>query len=116
MWKHGDDTEPIRVHGEVYTSDAFLKMEREVLSSLPEPGCELERVVAPIMAYSDSTHLASFGTASLWPGYLWFGSQSKYPRAKPSKFAAHHLVYFPSVSSSMVSIFCILIVSMFQAT
>lgn len=101
MWNCGDGSEPICVHGEVYTSDAFLKMEQEVLLSPPEPGCELEWVIALIMAYSDSTHLASFGTASLWPGYLWFGSQSKYSRAKPSKFSAHHLVYFPLVSSSM---------------
>ncbi|KAH7871046.1 uncharacterized protein C8R40DRAFT_1175015 [Lentinula edodes] len=53
------------------------------------------------MAYSDSTHLASFGTASICPGYLWFGSQSKYSRAKPSKFAAHHLVYFPSLPKTV---------------
>lgn len=72
-------------------------MEKEVLQGPAEPGCNLERVVVPIMGYSDSTHLASFGTASICPGYLWFGSQSKYSRAKPSKFAAHHLVYFPSV-------------------
>ncbi|KAJ3755244.1 hypothetical protein EV360DRAFT_86085 [Lentinula raphanica] len=97
MWQRDDRPDPIRIHGEVYTSDAFLEMENEVLSSPAEPGCDLERVVAPIMAYSDSTHLASFGTASICPGYLWFSSQSKYTRAKPSKFAAHHLVYFPSL-------------------
>ncbi|KAJ3766797.1 hypothetical protein FB446DRAFT_708323 [Lentinula raphanica] len=97
MWQRDDRPDPIRIHGEVYTSEAFLEMENEVLSSPAEPGCDLERVVAPIMVYSDSTHLASFGTASICPGYVWFGSQSKYSRAKPSKFAAHHLVYFPSL-------------------
>lgn len=102
MWQRDDRPEPIQVHGEVYTSDAFLQMETEILSSPPEPGCDLERVVVPIMGYSDSTHLASFGTASLWPGYLWFGSQSKYSRAKPSKLSAHHLVYFPSVCVSFL--------------
>ncbi|KAE9410585.1 hypothetical protein BT96DRAFT_984098 [Gymnopus androsaceus JB14] len=101
MWQCKKGSEPIRVHGEVYTSNAFLDMEREVLASPPEPGCDLEQVVAPIMAYSDSTHLASFGTASLWPGYLWFGSQSKYSCAKPSKLAAHHLVYFPSLPETL---------------
>ncbi|KAH7877053.1 uncharacterized protein C8R40DRAFT_1168980 [Lentinula edodes] len=101
MWERDEYPEPIRVHGEVYTSDAFLQMESEVLSSPAEPGCNLERVVVPIMAYSDSTHLASFGTASICPGYLWFGSQSKYSRAKPSKFAAHHLVYFPSLPKTV---------------
>ncbi|KAJ3925142.1 MAG: hypothetical protein NXY57DRAFT_949196 [Lentinula lateritia] len=97
MWNREGHAQPIRIYGEVYTSDAYLTMEKEVLVSPLEPGCDLERVIVPIMAYSDSTHLASFGSASLWPGYLWFGSQSKYSRAKPSKFSAHHLVYFPSL-------------------
>lgn len=51
MWQREKGSEPIRVHGEVYTSNAFLDMEREVLLSLPEPGCDLEWVVAPIMAW-----------------------------------------------------------------
>ncbi|KAJ4488967.1 hypothetical protein C8J55DRAFT_558004 [Lentinula edodes] len=97
MWNREGHAQPIRIYGEVYTSDAYLTMEKEVLVSPLEPGCDLERVIVPIMAYSDSTHLPSFGSASLWPGYLWFGSQSKYSRAKPSKFSAHHLVYFPSL-------------------
>lgn len=97
MWERDGYPEPIRVHGEVYMPDAFLHMEHEVLEGPGEPGCNLEHVIVPIMAYSDSTHLASFGTASICPGYLWFGSQSKYSCAKPSKFAAHHLVYVPSV-------------------
>ncbi|KAF9075194.1 hypothetical protein BDP27DRAFT_1212847 [Rhodocollybia butyracea] len=101
MWERDGYPKPIRVHGEVYSSDAFLNMEKEVLTSPPEPGCNLEHVVAPIMMYSDSTHLASFGTASICPGYLWFGSQSKYTRAKPTKFAAHHLVYFPSLPNQV---------------
>lgn len=103
MWNREGHAQPIRIYGEVYTSDAYLTMEKEVLVSPLEPGCDLERVIVPIMAYSDSTHLASFGSASLWPGYLWFGSQSKYSRAKPSKFSAHHLVYFPSVRLTSLS-------------
>ncbi|KAF9521934.1 hypothetical protein CPB83DRAFT_872126 [Crepidotus variabilis] len=46
-----------------------------------------------LMIWSDSTHLASFGTATLWPIYLYIRNQSKYIRAKPSEFAAHHLAY-----------------------
>jgi hypothetical protein len=54
-------------------------------------------VLIGIMIWSDSTLLANFGTASLWPIYLYFGNQSKYSRAKPSDFAAHHLAYIPKV-------------------
>ncbi|KAJ3724782.1 hypothetical protein C8R42DRAFT_640705 [Lentinula raphanica] len=68
MWQRDDRPDPIRIHGE---------MENEVLSNPPEPGCDLEQVVAPIMVHSDSTHLASFGTVSICLGYVWFGSQSE---------------------------------------
>jgi Plavaka transposase len=49
------------------------------------------------MLWSDSTHLASFGNASLWPVYLYLGNLLKYWCAKPSSFATHHLAYLPSV-------------------
>ena len=63
-----------RVFGELFSSPAFI----EEYKTLPrEPGCTLERTVAPLMFSSDSTHLASFGTAKLWPIYMFFGSQSK---------------------------------------
>lgn len=72
-------------------------MEEEIQSMKP-PGETLENIVVPIMAYSDSTHLTSFGTASLWPIYFFIGLTSKYVRTKPTTFSAHHLAYIPSVS------------------
>ncbi|THU89276.1 hypothetical protein K435DRAFT_865459 [Dendrothele bispora CBS 962.96] len=58
---------------------------------------KLENVVVWIMLWSDSTHLAQFGTASLWPIYMYIGNLSKYIRVKPSAYAAHHLAYIPSL-------------------
>ncbi|KAL4247850.1 hypothetical protein ABKN59_007538 [Abortiporus biennis] len=49
------------------------------------------------MLYSDSTHLAVFGTTSLWPVYLSFGNQSKYERAKTTSNALHHIAYLPKL-------------------
>jgi len=54
-------------------------------------------IVAAMMLWSDSTHLANFGTASLWPVYLFFGNQSKYTHTKPTSYAAHHVAYLPTV-------------------
>jgi hypothetical protein len=96
MWQREEGADPMRVYGETYTSPRFLKMEEEIQHLRP-PGCQLETVIAPILLYSDSTKLANFGTASLWPGYLWTGALSKYDRAKPSSFSAHHFVNIPSV-------------------
>jgi hypothetical protein len=97
FWQPDEDELPERIITELYTSDAMLH-EHEKLQSQPrEPGCNLETVVAAIMLWSDSTHLASFGNASLWPVYMFIGNQSKYIRAKPTSFAAHHLAYIPKV-------------------
>lgn len=96
-WKPSPDAEPERIFGELYSSDVFLKEEQKIRAELRPNGCTLEVVVAGMMLWSDSTHLTSFGTASLWPCYLFIGNQSKYSRAKPSCFAAHHLAYIPQV-------------------
>ena len=83
----------------ITTADAMLEEHARIKSDPPKvPGCNLETVIAGIMLWSDSTHLASFGNAALWPIYLFVGNQSKYARAKPSAFAAHHLAYIPKVS------------------
>ncbi|KIJ58170.1 hypothetical protein HYDPIDRAFT_103187 [Hydnomerulius pinastri MD-312] len=96
-WKPFEDSEPIRVFSEAYSSPAYLDAYEEI-NSLPRgPGDDLERVVASLMMWSDATHLASFGDASLWPFYLYFGNQSKYTRGKPTASACHHVAYIPTV-------------------
>ena len=89
-----------RVYGELYTSDAFNEAHEQLQQQPPEPACSLERVVCALMAFSDSTHLASFGDASLWPLYLYFGNQSKYTRLKPSSGSCQHTAYIPKVISA----------------
>lgn len=90
-----------RVYGELYNSDAFIKEHHRVQNrSRPppdDPGCKLEKVIAALMFWSDSTHLTNFGTAKLWPVYLFFGNLSKYIRSRPSSGACNHLAYIPSV-------------------
>jgi len=69
------------------------------INALPrEPEDDLERIVAGLMVWSDSTHLTNFGDASMWPFYLFFANQSKYARCKPSARACHHVAYIPTVS------------------
>ena len=90
-----------RVYGELYNSDEFINEHKRIQNrSLPppdDPGCKLEKVIAALMFWSDSTHLTNFGTAALWPIYLFFGNLSKYVRSQPSSGACHHLAYIPSV-------------------
>ena len=96
------DTE--RVFGEIFTSDAFLEEEARVraLPRNPEDDPDVEYIVFPWGLYSDGTHLANFGTASLWPVYGYDLGLSKDARCKPSNFAANHLAYIPSVSYSLL--------------
>jgi hypothetical protein len=106
-WKPTPESEPDRVITDLFNSDAFISEYKELLMHPPEPppnsvpppgsGPDIETAIAAMMLWSDSTHLAEFGTASLWPIYLFFGNQSKYSRAKPTDFAAHHVAYIPSV-------------------
>ncbi|KZV87415.1 hypothetical protein EXIGLDRAFT_620624, partial [Exidia glandulosa HHB12029] len=102
-WKPPMPTWPTEtIFGELYSSKAF-RMAHDALQALaPEPGCTLPRVVCAIMLGSDETHLTQFGSAcydragpnaTLWPLYLWFGNQSKYDRAMPSKQALHPIAF-----------------------
>jgi hypothetical protein len=97
-WQPDGVPRPVRVHGELYTSPAFIDAHRELQDSPPEPGCDLPRVVAGLMFWSDVTHLTSFGDAKIWPLYMFFGNESKYFRCKPSCNLCHHVAYFQSVS------------------
>ena len=96
FWRqsHRDD---VRLHGELYTSSAFLEAHREVQEMPGEPGCDLPRVVVALMFWSDATHLTSFGNAKLWPAYLFFGNESKYRRCKPTCHLCNHVAYFQTV-------------------
>ncbi|EED85060.1 predicted protein [Postia placenta Mad-698-R] len=92
------DAPPERVYSELYNSDAMVEEYERIKAKPREPGDNLETGIIAIMLWSDSTHLTSFGTASLWPIYLFFGNLTKYARGKPTSFAAHHLAYIPSLA------------------
>jgi len=94
QWQPTDASEPIRVHGELYTSPVFIDAHRELQQSPPEPGCDLPRCVVGLMFWSDATHLTSFGNSKLVPLYLFFGNESKYRRCKPSSHLCEHVAYF----------------------
>jgi hypothetical protein len=97
FWQPLPDVPPVRLQGELYTSPAFMDAHREVQGAVGEPGCNLKRVVVALMFYSDATHLTSFGSAKLWPLYLFFGNESKYRRSKPSCNVCEHVAYFQEV-------------------
>ena len=99
-WKPSPDEPTERIYSEAFTSDYFLEQYEKIrLQSHADSAKKRIPVMIGLMIWSDSTHLTSFGTASLWPIYLYFGNQSKYTCAKPSEFAAHHLAYVPKVTS-----------------
>lgn len=92
-----------RVYSEMYDSDAFIEEhDRVQRATLPpdDPDCKREKVVAAMMFWSDSTHLANFGTAKLWPIYMMLGNLSKYVRALPSSGACMHVAYIPHLADS----------------
>ena len=100
FWQPNDTPEPVRVHGELYTSEAFVEAHGKLQDSPPEPGCDLPRVVLGLMFASDGTHLTSFSTAKLWPVYLTIGNESKDRRSKASCKAFEHVAYLETASKS----------------
>ena len=97
FWKPNDAAEPVRVHGELYTSEAFIDAHRKLQDSAGESGCELLRVVLGLMFASDGTQLTAFSSAKLCPVYLTFGNESKDRRSMPSCHAFEHIAYFETV-------------------
>lgn len=100
LWQPINQQDGIRVHGELYTSPAFIDAHKSVQELPGEPGCRLPRVVVALMFWSDGTHLTNFGNAKLWPLYMFFGNESKYRRCKPSCNLCEHVAYFETVSKA----------------
>lgn len=96
-WQHDEnDPEKLeRIYTDLYNANEFLNEYNRIQTEHGTSECEI--VIAAIMLWSDSTQLANFGTASLWPVYLFLGNLSKYERCKPKAFAAHHIAYIPKV-------------------
>lgn len=100
FWKPSEDAPAERLYGEIFSSEAMLDADADICKRCLENNSDpvdLEAVTVPLLLYSDSTHLANFGTASSWPVYMFFGSQSKYVRAMPTADACHHIAFMPSV-------------------
>ncbi|KAG2134481.1 hypothetical protein DEU56DRAFT_738558, partial [Suillus clintonianus] len=104
LWKVSEE-HTVNVYGEAYSSPAFIEAYEEINALPRDPDDDLERVVASLMMWSDATHLASFGDASLWPVYLLFGNQSKYTRGKPTASACHHVAYIPTLPDNFQDIY-----------
>jgi hypothetical protein len=105
LWQCGDKQDPLRVHGELYTSAAFLDAHHALQESPSEPGCDLPRAIIALMFWSDATQLTNFGNAKLWPLYLFFGNESKYRRGKPSCNLCEHVAYFETVRAPILAAF-----------
>jgi hypothetical protein len=53
-WQPSHKDHDIKVHGKLFTSTTFFKMNKALQASPPEPDCDLPRVVAVLMFWSDA--------------------------------------------------------------
>jgi len=97
-WHPPHKTQDVRVYGELYSSESFLAAHRQLQELPPESGCTLPRRIVGLMLWSDATHLTAFGTAKLWPLYVYMGNESKYMCCRPSSNLCSHAAYFHTVS------------------
>ncbi|KAJ3533279.1 hypothetical protein NMY22_g7397 [Coprinellus aureogranulatus] len=71
-WKPGDGYPEVELYGELYNSRAFREAHEEVQKQAYNHRNDgLERLIVAVMLWSDSTQLTSFGSAYLWPCYLF---------------------------------------------
>jgi hypothetical protein len=108
-WQCVNHVGPVRVQGELYVSPAFVDANRELQDLPGEPGCDLPRVIAALMFWSNATQLTAFGNTKLWPLYMFFGNESKYQRCKPTCHLCEHIAYFQTVSMNSVNYYIELI-------
>jgi hypothetical protein len=78
FWQPSESLGPVRVHGELYVSEAFVSAHHDLQASLGELGCNLPKVILALMFASDGTQLTAFSNAKLWLLYLAVGNESKY--------------------------------------
>ena len=107
-WDPGDGSPLQRIYSEISSSDAFIQATHEVNTDpyFHVDDCTLEKVVACIMAYSDLTHLAQFGSASLWPIYEFLGNADTLFRLSPNTQLDEHWAYIPTVCLKSITWFC----------
>ncbi|KAK1223438.1 hypothetical protein PQX77_013677 [Marasmius sp. AFHP31] len=104
FWQPSGNRPIQRVYGEGYTSDRMLQLEAEIntkVNSLSEGSIKHEIGIVCIGLYSDSTLLANFGNVSLWPVYFTFVNCSKYKCLKLGSRGMNHLIYFPSLPTTI---------------
>jgi hypothetical protein len=87
-----------RIFTEFYNSVAWVEEHLKTRAEFKDKmRGAVDIAIAGIILYSDSTHLAQFGTKAAWPIYAFFANESKHTRNKPTKFSAQHIGYIPSV-------------------
>ncbi|KAF9503828.1 hypothetical protein BS47DRAFT_1309176, partial [Hydnum rufescens UP504] len=99
------------VFGELYSSDLWLWLHDAIQKQPPECNhdgthCNLVRVVAAIILWSNVMQLANFGTAKLWPAYLMLGNQSGWYCGKPTACKCHHIANFTLLPDSIQDFIC----------
>ncbi|KAG8905951.1 hypothetical protein FRC01_008188, partial [Tulasnella sp. 417] len=95
----------LRLHDELYASDAWISEQQKLDSLPPEPGCTHPRAIAALMFWSDATHVSQFGHSKMWPIYLFFGNLSKWLRCKPQSRASHHVAHIPTLPENIQDFF-----------
>lgn len=101
LYRRDADGTETRYYSEVYNGNAMLEEDAKMRARPrnPEDGPDVEYAIFYIILYSDSTRLANFGSASMWPAYMFSGNISKYLRSKAGVFPAEHVAYLPKVSA-----------------
>ncbi|KAI0366150.1 hypothetical protein BV20DRAFT_1038521 [Pilatotrama ljubarskyi] len=94
---------PIRIYSDTFDTDKMNSIDAKIRAKPrnPDDPPDVEYAVLPCCIWSDATCLTTFGSASLWPIYLYVTHISKYLHGKPTEFVAQHLAYIPTLPDEL---------------
>ncbi|KIK80123.1 hypothetical protein PAXRUDRAFT_159519, partial [Paxillus rubicundulus Ve08.2h10] len=103
VWKSPVTGQIQQIYDKLYCSDAWNDAHDNdnLQKQKQSDGCELERVIASLMFWSDSTQLAQFGHAFVWPIYLFFRNLSKHYCGTPNSGACHPVGFISMLPDSI---------------
>ncbi|KAH6902770.1 hypothetical protein BKA70DRAFT_1111955 [Coprinopsis sp. MPI-PUGE-AT-0042] len=93
-------TPSIRTSDELYNSDTWISEHLKVQEDARTKGITLETVLIGLQFWSDSTLLANFGDAALWPLYMEEANLPKSIRMAASSGSMHHIAHVPKLDDT----------------
>jgi hypothetical protein len=91
------DPPKMRIYRELFEGQEWEDLHSQIVNLPPIEGCQRPRGIASIILYSDSTHPAQFGNATMWPVYGASGNWPMHLRTQSNLRGWEPVAFFQEV-------------------